>query len=80
MKSIEIWILTWRVWHCYLKLDGWFNWIISATENNITVSLNWTELELDFNMSPQLRGESTGFYTEVAVVAFDNFGLKGITP
>ena len=65
-----------------LKLDEWSNWKISAIGNNITVSLNGTELVdfTDFDMSPQLASGSIGFYDEDAAVAFDNFGIKEITP
>ena len=64
-----------------LKLGEWSNWKISAIGNNITVSLNGTELKFtDFDMSPQLGSGSIGFYDEDADVEFDNFSIKEITP
>jgi hypothetical protein len=64
-----------------LKLGEWSNWKISAMENNITVSIDGTGLELrDLDMSPQLGRGSIGFYTEDAAVEFDNFSIKEITP
>jgi glucose/arabinose dehydrogenase len=65
-----------------LKLGEWYNWGISAIGNNITVSLNGTELIdlTDFDMSPQLASGSVGFYAEEANVAVDNFRIEEISP
>ena len=61
-----------------LKLGEWTNWKITAIGNNITVSINGTELVnfTDTEMSPQLASGSIGFYDEDASVAFDNIRIK----
>lgn len=65
-----------------LKLGEWSKWRIIAIGNNITVSLNGTELVdfTDINMSPQLASGSIGLYDEDAAVAFDNVRIKEIAP
>jgi hypothetical protein len=65
-----------------LKLGEWSKWRISAIGNNITVSLNGTELVdfTDIDMSPQLGSGSIGLYDEDAAVAFDNVRIKEIAP
>ena len=61
-----------------LKLGEWTNWKLSVTGNNITVSINGTELInfTDIEMSSQLASGSIGFYDEDASVAFDNIRIK----
>jgi hypothetical protein len=63
-----------------LKLGEWTNWKISAIGNNITVSINGTELInfTDYDMSPKLESGSIGFYDEDASVAYDNIRIKKI--